>query len=72
MFNKIYLPVSIDSFIIHCPVNNTASHTTVPWWFGNSIISPGTSSLLEMLSNIPELRYTLTFSKEATVPFRFS
>lgn len=66
------LPVSMDSFNIHCPVNKTASHTRVVWCLGNSIISPGTRSLLEIFSKVPSSRSTLTFSDDATVPLKFS
>lgn len=64
------LPVSIDSFSMHCPVNSTASHITVAWCLGSSMISPGTSSLLGILSDTVWLLCTRTVSTDATVPQR--
>lgn len=65
------LPVSIDSLTIQWPFNKTASQTTVPWYFGNSMTSPGTNSALDIVSNSPELLRTLTVSVDATVSRRF-
>lgn len=56
------IPVSMDSLTMQVPVSSTASQATIARCLGSSMMSPGTSSSLEMLSYSPLLLSTRTVS----------